>query len=57
VQTLTRCSLPSIVSLAEWIFGRNRRLVWRLEWLTLLPETGPLPHTSHRRAKFRTPLY
>ena len=57
MQTLSRCSLPSIVSRAGWMFGRKRRLVWRFEWLTLLPETGALPHKSHRCAKFGTPLY
>jgi hypothetical protein len=25
----------------------QRRLVWRMEWLTLLPNCGPLPQTSH----------
>src|SRR6266702_6620549 len=29
--------------------GRNRRLVLRLEWLTLCPTCAPLPVRSHRR--------
>src|SRR5438105_3080192 len=39
-----------MVSLADWMFGRKRRLVWRFEWLTLLPDTGALPQISHRLA-------
>src|SRR3984957_19113358 len=31
-------------------FGRKRRLVLRLEWLTLLPTCTPLPVTGHLRA-------
>jgi len=30
-----------------WIFGSQRRLVRRLEWLTLCPNWGPLPQISH----------
>src|SRR5207237_2243737 len=29
--------------------GRNRRLVLRLEWLTLWPTSGPLPVNAQRR--------
>jgi hypothetical protein len=28
-----------------WTFGSQRRLVLRLEWLTLWPKTTPLPHS------------
>src|SRR5277367_4522327 len=31
-------------------FGRNRRLVLRFEWLTLLPTWTPLPVIGHLRA-------
>src|SRR3977135_3175449 len=31
-------------------FGRNRRLVLILEWLTLWPTSGPLAVSSQRRA-------
>jgi uncharacterized protein len=30
--------------------GSQRRRVLRIEWLTLLPDAGPLPQTSHRLA-------
>ena len=31
----------------RWMFGFQRRLVRRCEWLTLLPNDGFLPQTSH----------
>ena len=36
-----------MLTVATWRLGRKRRLVWTLEWLTLLPLTGPLPQTAH----------
>jgi hypothetical protein len=29
------------------MLGFHCRLVWRIEWLTLLPTIGFLPHISH----------
>src|ERR1700712_4622806 len=37
-------------------FGRNRRLVLILEWLTLLPTSGPLAVSSQRRDISSNPL-
>src|SRR5258706_11954053 len=37
-------------------FGRNRRLVLMLEWLTLWPTCGPLAVSSQRRDIFKNPL-
>src|SRR4051794_40813534 len=37
-------------------FGRNRRLVLILEWLTLWPTWGPLAVSSQRRDIFKNPL-
>ena len=37
VHTLSRWDFPSMVSFARWMFGKNQRLVWRLEWLTIFP--------------------
>jgi hypothetical protein len=48
VQIFTRRCSPPIVNRADCRFGRKRRFVCRLEWLTLLPDTGPLPQISHR---------
>src|SRR5690349_22378388 len=42
---------PSVVATRTvWRFGYQRRLVLLLAWLTLLPVTGPLPHTVQTRA-------
>ncbi len=35
---------------ADTKLGMKRRRVCTLEWLTLLPATGPLPQISHRFA-------
>ena len=35
---------------ADTRLGMKRRRVCTLEWLTLLPATGPLPQISHRFA-------
>jgi hypothetical protein len=47
VQTFTRFGLPSITTRIVLRFGRNMRLVFRFEWLTVFPETGPFPQISH----------
>ena len=41
----------------RWMFGFQRRLVRRWEWLMLIPNDGRLPHTSHTAAMtLRVPL-
>jgi hypothetical protein len=50
VQTRIRFGTPPIMSFADCMFGRKRRLVWRSEKLTLLPEAGALPQSSQRNA-------
>src|SRR5690242_6995785 len=37
-------------------FGRKRRLVLMLEWLTLWPTSGPLAVSSQRRDMLKYPL-
>jgi hypothetical protein len=39
--------LPSIMILFFFTFGLNQRLVWRMEWLTLLPVRGRFPVIAH----------
>ena len=34
----------------RWMFGFQRRLVRRWEWLTLMPKDGCFPHTSQTAA-------
>src|ERR1044071_6335991 len=43
---------PSVSDSKDWLcrFGRKRRLVLMLEWLTLWPTWTPLPVTGHLRA-------
>ena len=50
VQTFTRFTSPSTSARTDWILGFQAALVWRLEWLTLLPLITPLPHTSQNCA-------
>ncbi len=38
----------------RWMLGLHRRLVRTWEWLTLLPNEGFLPQTSHTAAMFKT---
>jgi len=45
ILTLLRCPLTIMVTV--WTFGSQRRLVRRLEWLTLCPNWGALPQISH----------
>jgi hypothetical protein len=47
---LTRFFLPSITTVALVILGIQRLAVWRLEWETLSPTIGSLPHNSHFNA-------
>ncbi len=47
VQRLILTRLPSTIVVTFWMFGSQRRLVRRLEWLTLCPNCGPFPHLSH----------
>jgi len=56
VQRLSCVCFPSTVIVTGWILGNQRRLVWRLEWLTLWPNCGDLPHKSHFIADEVTPL-
>lgn len=42
-----RFRFPSTSRVTGWIFGTQRRLVRRLEWLTLCPNWGNFPHISH----------
>jgi hypothetical protein len=44
---LTRRICPSIITRLRWMLGRNERLLDFLEWLTELPNLGPLPQISH----------
>ena len=46
VQTFTRFTSPSTIARTVCTLGFQAALVWRLEWLTLLPDMMPLPHTS-----------
>jgi hypothetical protein len=45
VQALIRRDAPFTLTDVFWTFGSQRRLVLRLEWLTLWPKTTPLPHS------------
>mgnify|MGYP006975373600 CR=1 FL=1 len=57
VQMETLRTRPAISIVAVWILGNQRRLVRRLEWLTLCPNCGPLPQISHlamRTTPFRS---
>jgi preprotein translocase subunit SecE len=38
VQTFFLVTVPFSLTLTVWIFAFHFRLVWRLEWETLLPE-------------------
>lgn len=50
VQTLTRLGEPLTIARILWMLGFQRRLVRRWEWLTLMPQDGPLPHISQTEA-------
>ena len=42
-----RFSTPFTITRMRCTLTFQRRLVWRIEWLTLCPNCGPLPQTSH----------
>ena len=50
VQTLSRLGDPSTRARTRWMFGFQRRLVRRWEWLMFMPNDGFLPQTSHTAA-------
>jgi hypothetical protein len=50
VQARMKRTVPLTLACTRCKFGRHRRLVRLLAWLTLLPTDGPLPQTSHSRA-------
>jgi hypothetical protein len=50
VQTWIRCGDPLTMARTRWMFGFHRRLVRRWEWLMLMPNDGPLPHTLQTAA-------
>src|SRR5580692_3531727 len=58
VETRRRTLRPSASEMKVTLhrFGRNRRLVLILEWLTLWPTSGPLAVSSQRRDIARNPL-
>jgi hypothetical protein len=56
VQTEIRRGVPFTRARTFWIFGFQRRLVRRWEWLTLMPNEGCLPQTSQTAAMTRTLL-
>ena len=43
-------TVPDSRTRTDCRLGSQRRRVLRMEWLTLFPDAGPLPHTSHRLA-------
>jgi hypothetical protein len=45
VQAYTRRDAPLTITEVFCTFGSQRRLVFRLEWLTLWPNATPLPHS------------
>ena len=55
VQILTLTCLPSRNSDSLWTFAKKRVLVWRLEWLTLLPDIPALRQSSHLMASLPSP--
>ena len=50
VQTCSRLGAPSTMARTRWMFGSQRRLVRRWEWLTFMPNEGFLPQMSHTAA-------
>ena len=50
VQTSMRLVEPLTTARTRWMFGFQRRLVRRWEWLTFIPNDGCLPHTSQTAA-------
>lgn len=56
VQTEIRLTVPFLSALTRCRFGLKRRFVTLCAWLTLLPESGFLPHISHTLDIIHTPL-
>src|SRR5579872_3689937 len=56
VHTSTRRGDPFTTARTRWMFGFQRRLVRRWEWLRLIPKEGCLPQISHTAATARTLL-
>src|SRR5689334_15628886 len=58
VETRRRTLRPSASEMKVTLhrFGRKRRLVLMLEWLTLWPTSGPLAVSSQRRDMSKNPL-
>ena len=54
VHTLTRLAVPLTNARTRWMFGFQRRFVRTWEWLTLMPNDGFLPQTSHTLAMTHT---
>src|SRR6478609_2954280 len=50
VQAWSRRVPPPETARTRWIFGFQRRLVFRFEWLTELPKPGFLPQISQTAA-------
>ena len=50
VQALSRLGDPSTRARTRWMFGSQRRLVLRWEWLMFMPNEGFFPQTSHTAA-------
>jgi hypothetical protein len=50
VHTLDVFTVPPTLTRTDCRLGSQRRRVFRIEWLTLFPDAGPLAHTSHRLA-------
>src|SRR4029077_699022 len=46
VHALTRFGDPFTTARTRWMFGFQRRLVRRCEWLSFMPKIGFLSHTS-----------
>jgi hypothetical protein len=56
VHTEMRRGLPLTMARTFWMFGFQRRLVRRWEWLTFMPNEGCLPQTSQTAAMTRSLL-
>ena len=50
VHTLRRLGVPATTARTRWMFGFQRRFVFRLDRETLCPKLGPLAQTSQLAA-------
>ena len=50
VHTCKRRGEPLTTARTRWMFGFQRRLVRRCEWLTFMPNDGFFPQISHTEA-------